>query len=101
MTRDVYAGDEDLRGQRPPRHGSAVLFIVHADADPDSLSRISGIIAMSNLPPHSASVVSGPVGQLDISIEVRGCGEATAEFLRRKLEQLTCVASATTVPVSG
>ena len=100
MTRDVYAGDEDLRSAAPSHGDSRILFIVTADPESDSLARISAIIAMTNLPPSSGSIATDSAGRLITTIEVRGCSSTTAELLRRKLQQLTCVIGAEFVPVA-
>jgi len=100
MTRDVYAGDEDLRSAAPSHSDSTILFIVIADPDSNSLARISAIIAMTNLPPSGGSIVTDSSGQLITTIEVRGCSSSTAELLKRKLEQLTCVIEAEFIPVA-
>jgi len=100
MTRDVYAGDEDMRSALPIPGASSVLFIVTADPDSSCLARISAIIAMNNSPPHSGSLITDSCGQLIVTLEIRQCSSTTAEFLRRKLEQLTCVITAELVSVA-
>jgi len=99
MTRDVYAGDEDMGSAPPSPCAPSILFIVTADPDFDCLARISAIIAMTNSPPHSGSLITHSSGQLIVTLEIRQCSSTTAEFLRRKLEQLTCVITAELVSV--
>lgn len=99
--RDVYAGDDDqgrATTELAPR--SDVLFVVQADADPDALARIAGVISLANLAPTSGSILTGPSGRLTVSLEVRGVAATAGDLIRRKLLQLTCVTAAEALAVS-
>ena len=92
--RDVYAGDDDHTRARSEAPLSDVLFIIEADPDPDALSRIIGIVGLTNRAPASGHMVTGPSGQLNVTLEVQGIPLVTQDLIRRKLLQLTCVTAA-------
>lgn len=95
VVKDVYAGDNDqMRNRDSDAREDCIRFCVEADAAPDSLARIIGILAMSNLAPsvmHS-DLKSGE--RMLITAQFDRLSPVTAEFLRRKVQQLTCVIGA-------
>lgn len=92
-TADVYAGDttalDPPPGSRPIRH---FLFVIEAECEPHVLTRVAGIFNIANVAPESANLTRRSSSELTISV-VMEIGHATAESIRRKLEQLTCVLS--------
>ena len=100
MTRDVYAGDEYTEEPADARSPGAVTFEVTVERAPDSLARVANVVAMTNLVPRTARLFECAEELMTIQITVDGCSEVTAEFLRRKLEQLTCTVSASVSPAS-
>jgi hypothetical protein len=91
-TADVYAGDTTSLNPptgNPTRH---FLFVVEADCEPHVLARVAGILNIANAAPHSVNLTRRSSNELTISV-VMEIGQATAESIRRKLEQLTCVMS--------
>jgi hypothetical protein len=92
-TADVYAGDttalDPPPGGRPIRH---FLFVIEAECEPHVLTRVAGIFNIANVAPESANLTRRSSSELTISVvmEIR---QGTAESIRRKLEQLTCVLS--------
>lgn len=95
VVEDVYAGDNDqMRNRDSDARKGCVRFCVEADAAPDSLARIIGILAMSNLTPSviRSDLKSGE--RMLITAQFDRLSPVTAEFLRRKVQQLTCVIGA-------
>jgi hypothetical protein len=93
-TADVYAGDTtalDAPTSRPTRHS---LFVIEAECEPHVLARVAGIFNIANVAPQNANLVRRSSSVLTISVAIE-IGQATAEAIRRKLEQLTCVLSVT------
>ena len=89
---DVYAGDTtalDPQAGRPIRY---FLFVIEAECEPHVLSRVAGIFNIANVAPESANLTRHSSSELTISV-VMEIGQAAAESIRRKLEQLTCVLS--------
>jgi hypothetical protein len=88
----VYGGDDHLQGgglEHAPR--VHVLFRITADADPDVLCRVANVLSLSNQPPVSGSLRTITAGEVVIAVELPELLPETAERLRRKLAQLTCV----------
>lgn len=95
MVEDVYSGDDDQR--RVNRCAIAhmpLAFCVHADAAPDTLSRIFNILALSNLSPTSCRAITHANDQMEIMVQFDRFPEMMGESLVRKLRQLTCVIEA-------
>ena len=98
-TADVYAGDTtalDAPTGRPAHH---CLFVIEAECEPDVLARVAGIFNIANVAPQSANLVRRSPSVLTISVAIE-IGQTTAESIRRKLEQLTCVISVSLVNTS-
>jgi hypothetical protein len=76
-------------GSHSARH---FLFVIEAECEPHVLARVAGIFNIANVAPQSANLTRRSPSQLTISIAME-IGQATAESIRRKLEQLTCVLS--------
>jgi hypothetical protein len=93
MTADVYAGDDDLRAGRrtsaaPP---TRFRYRIEADADADVLGRISNQLNFANSAPWSLDLSTAPDGRIVVNAELRGISDSLAEFIRRKLQQQTCI----------
>jgi hypothetical protein len=92
MTADVYAGDDDLRGgRRPTVQATRFRYRIEADADADVLSRISNQLNFANAAPWSLELATAADDRIVVNAELRGISETLAEFIRRKLQQQTCV----------
>ena len=95
MVRDVYAGDDALRGvDRSSAAPGGFGFVVEADRDPDVLLRIAVVLGIGNVTPSRASLRQGEHGTVIIEVDLEGISEAAAESICRKMTQLTCVLSA-------
>lgn len=93
MTADVYAGDDSLTGTDGASGGlfSAVFFI-QADAEVDVACRVANVLRLANRAPIRGSLETEGGERTTICIEIEGMSLSKAEFLLRKLSQLTCVA---------
>jgi hypothetical protein len=89
---DVYAGDITTLDPAAGSSSLHFLFVIEAECEPHVLARVAGIFNIANVAPHSANLTRRSSSQLTISIAME-IGQATAESIRRKLEQLTCVLS--------
>jgi hypothetical protein len=89
---DVYAGDTTALDAPTGRPARNFLFLIEAECEPHVLARVAGIFNIANVAPQSANLVrlSSSVLTISVAIEI---GQTTAESIRRKLEQLTCVLS--------
>ena len=90
---DVYAGD--LAQSRASALDSAQVFAyrIEADAEPDVLARIAGICNLANSPPRRVALERTAGGGVLMEIDLDGISSHTADSIRRKLQQLTCVTS--------
>ena len=90
---DVYAGD--LAQSRAAALDSAQVFAyrIEADAEPDVLARIAGICNLANVAPRRVSLDRFERASVLVEIDLDGISIATADSIRRKLLQLTCVTS--------
>ena len=91
MTADVYASDDALRDAagKSPRTGAATFDIV-ADADANMLARVSAVLNLLNVAPRAFHMEARPEGTATLTALV-DCVEPQAEFIARKLQQLTSV----------
>ncbi len=92
-TADVYSGDMPIVVPSTVRGAGDFLFIIEADAAPDVLARVAALFNIANVAPHSASLSRELSDQLKISVGIHLTSAITADMIRRKLEQLTCVIS--------
>ena len=91
---DVYAADDALLDGEPAPSSSfarSARFTVTADPDPDVLSRVSNQFNFANVAPWQVSMTRTAEETILCEIELRGIAPEMAEFIRRKLMQLTCV----------
>jgi hypothetical protein len=90
---DVYA--DDLRAEKAWANSSPdqFIFLIDADAAPDSIGRIANIFTITNDSPQSAYLERPCEGVLHFVIEYVGMDARTADCIRRKLGQLTSVLS--------
>jgi hypothetical protein len=90
-TVDVSSGDvvaSDPLSVRGSRH---FLFTLEADAEPDVLARVAASFNIANVAPHSASLRRDSSDLVKISVGINLSSATTADMIRRKLEQLTCM----------
>ena len=92
MTADVYAGDDDLRNAGLlERASTRFRYRIECDAEAEALVRVCNQLNFANAAPWRLELVTTDAAQLVIDVELRGIGDALAEFIRRKLLQQTCV----------
>jgi hypothetical protein len=91
MTADVYATDDGLReGARNHRAPGAATFHIVADAHADLIVRIGAALNLLNVAPRVFHMETRPEGAAAVEALVE-CSELQAEFIARKLQQLTSV----------
>jgi cell division protein FtsX len=91
MTADVYGDDDGLRQGVPNlRPNAAATFEIVADADADLILRVSAVLNLLNVAPHSFQMERRPEGTAMVKISV-DCAEFQADLVARKLERLTSV----------
>ena len=90
---DVYSGDTAIVDPTIVRGTSSFLFTMEADAEPDVLARVAALFSIANVAPHSANLSRESSNQVKISIGINLTSTITADMIRRKLEQLTCMMS--------
>jgi len=101
MTADVYAGDDSLaEPSGSPEQLSTVVFRIEADAEADVTCRIANVLRIANRAPTRGTLLTEGGERTTISVEIEGVSLGKAEYLLRKLSQLTCV-TASEVEVTG
>ncbi len=88
MVADVYAGDNATPGRLS---ATTALFVVVADPDADVLLKVAAQLQLGNIAPAGGALAKRADGVLVMSFEIEGLTEATVDFIRRKLLQLTAV----------
>src|ERR1700686_1765497 len=90
----ALTADDYTRGPSGPECPAiSVTYRISADAHPDVLLRIAGVLNYANQAPWSLSMrVSDPEEAL-VETALRNIPAALAELIRRKLMQLTCIVS--------
>ena len=88
---DVYAGDTAQAPQKGHAIVDAFSFAIEADADADVFGRIANLFNLANIAPQSASLHRLSSDRVQITVELAQVSGFTADMIRRKLEQLTCV----------
>lgn len=87
---DVYAGD--TAKTRPTEACAVFSYEIRAEVEPDVLVRIAGICNLANVAPRRMALLRA-ADEIQVQIELDAIAAATAESIRRKLLQLTCVNS--------
>jgi hypothetical protein len=90
-TADVYAGDMADADRTDGGAAAGYVFGVRAEAEPSAFARVAGVFNIANVAPRSAQLWRELGGDLVIAVVIDLAGDSTAEMIRRKLEQLTCV----------
>jgi hypothetical protein len=90
---DVYAADTDQVRTDAASEGKTYAYSVEADPDPDVLSRVAGVCNLANVAPRRVSLERGADQRVKIDVQLDGISASTADSIRRKLLQLTCVTS--------
>jgi hypothetical protein len=90
-TADVYAGDAAMSDQQENQPQAVFAYTIDADAEPDVLARVANLLNLANLAPISVSLRRESSEIVIISVEIGPLRRVTAEMIRRKLAQLTCV----------
>lgn len=89
MVQDVYSGDEPSESA-PQRH-RLCRYVVITDLEPFALAQVVQPMGLTNVAPTSLTCVRIADERLQIVIDLREIAISSAELLRRKLDQLTCV----------
>jgi hypothetical protein len=87
---DVYAGDTAAAKHEAP--GAVFAYDIRADVEPDVLARVAGICNLANVSPLRVNYERN-AGDVHMRVELDGISAATADSIRRKLLQLTCVSA--------
>jgi hypothetical protein len=66
-------------------------YTIEADPEPDVLARVANLFLLGNMAPLNANLRRAPEGLVIISIEIGPMESNSAEMIRRKIAQLTCV----------
>lgn len=90
---DVYSGDTTVVDPTTVRCTGSFLFTMEADAEPDVLARVAALFSIANVAPHSARLSRESSNHVKISVGIHLTSAITADMIRRKLEQLTCMIS--------
>lgn len=69
----------------------SVVFVIMADADPDVLYRVAGLLRLGNVAPTRTVLRTCAAGVVDIRVELRAFPAVAIEVVRRKLYQLSTV----------
>ena len=88
---DVYAGDTTQIQASGSVDSTRYVYSVQADPDPDVLSRVAAVCNLANVAPHRVVLERVADQRIRIDIELDGISGSTADSIRRKLLQLTCV----------
>lgn len=93
MSRDVYAGDNDLNDRAASSEQAPTVCIqVHADADPDVLLRVASQLNLFNCAPASFTLRRHGE-EVVMEMTMTNCTDFLVDMVCRKLAQLTCVNS--------
>jgi hypothetical protein len=79
---DVYAGDT-----------GTFRFLIEADADSDAFGRVANLFTIANVAPQCVRIERRGSERLSFCADIAGISGTTADSIRRKLAQLTSVAS--------
>ena len=90
---DVYAGDLAQSGATAISVARVFAYRIEADAEPDVLARIAGICNLANVAPRRVNLDRDERGVVIVEVDLDGISASTADSIRRKLLQLTCVTS--------
>jgi hypothetical protein len=88
---DVYAGDIADSDRSADSSLVVYLFAILADGQPDAFSRIAGSFNLANVAPLSVDLRRTGTGHIQVTVEMSHIPATTADSIRRKLAQLTCV----------
>jgi glycine cleavage system regulatory protein len=87
---DVYAGDIAALNGTAAASPSVFLFHIEAESQPDVLARVANVFNIANVVPLRADLRRASPDQVIITVAIELPLPATADLIRRKLEQLTC-----------
>ena len=88
---DVYA-DDTAKVRRSAESSDVVYsFSILAEGEPDALARIANTFNLANVAPLSVVLRQIETGHLQMTVELTHVLATTADSIRRKLAQLTCV----------
>ena len=90
-TADVYAGDTSMLDCSAESHDVVYSFAILADPEPNAFARVANSFNLANVAPLSVTLVRTGTGNLQITVDLSDIRATTADSIRRKLEQLTCV----------
>lgn len=87
---DLYSGSAAKPGAFAELAGM-VVYTIEADAQPDVLGRVANLLNLANLAPQLVHLQRKSDEILTISVEIGPITNTSAELIRRKMTQLTCV----------
>jgi hypothetical protein len=88
----ALTADDYTRGPSGPESPVvSVLYRIDADAQPDVLLRIAGVLNFANQAPWTFCMQNSGVEEVTVETSLRDVSAVLADMIRRKLTQLTCV----------
>jgi hypothetical protein len=82
----------------PESHKASVTYRIAADAHPDVLLRIAGILLLANEAPWSVSLQASGSEEVLVEVALRDIPADLVDMIRRKLTQRSCVIHVETRP---
>jgi hypothetical protein len=90
----ALTADDYTRGPSGPESPAvSITYRICADAQPDVLLRVAGVLNFANQAPYNLTMRSSGVEEVTIESSLRAVPALLADMIRRKLMQLTCVVS--------
>jgi phage-related baseplate assembly protein len=90
---DVYEGDTPSPDLSSEDATNVFLFAIEAEAEPDVLARVANLFNLTNVAPLTANLRRESSERVTILVEMELISASTADLIRRKLAQLTCIIS--------
>lgn len=90
---DVYSGDTASHELSGEHSTNVFLFAIEAEAEPDVLARVANLFNLANVAPLTANLYRESFERVNIVVEMELIRASTADLIRRKLAQLTCIIS--------
>jgi hypothetical protein len=87
----VYANDCSNSQQNAVDCRETFLFEIDADAEPDIWGRVAGVFNLANVAPVKATLARPNTDQVRLTVAMQSISATMADFIRRKLLQLTSV----------
>ncbi len=88
---DVYTGDTAPLDLSSGLATNVYRYAIDADAEPDVLARVASLLNLANRVPLAVSLRRKAFERVHIAADMEQISATTADMIRRKLMQLTCV----------